>query len=739
MTASQATSPTKLPIHLPIFEHLLRWRFGPPLPLGEKDPPVSILIPAEICFASLPPAADRPSSVLALLVMERSGPPELTTTTYDGIGPPSQPAPETVLERVFGYHGFRPGQREIVEHVVRGGSAFVLMPTGGGKSLCYQLPALLRPGLAVVVSPLISLMKDQVDALHELGVAAARLDSSLNAGDAREVLATIRGGRLDLLYVSPERLMTEALLGLLDSVPLALVAIDEAHCVSQWGHDFRPEYVQLAEVPRRFPGVPLIALTATADDQTREDVRRVLGLTSAPVFSAGFDRPNIRYLVAEKRDPVAQLRRFLDHRSDEPGIVYCSSRKRVEQVAHALSARGVSAAPYHAGLPAERRSAVQEAFTRDDLRVVVATVAFGLGIDKPNVRFVVHYDLPRSIELYYQETGRAGRDGLPADALLLFSLADVMVARALIEGGSRDSDQPRDPEQVRVELHKLNAMVGLAQGVSCRREALLGYFGEPLPPEYGDVASIPAPAAASAGDVGGCGNCDVCLDPPEVYDATEHARMALSCVYRVGQRFGMGHVIDVLRGADTVRMRELSHDGLSTYGIGAAVSRDAWTALLRQLIHRGYLYQDIAQYSVLKLTSAAGPILRGEQSLVLARPRFETLGLGGRESASGGRSSAKKRRGDAGGATSPEGPRFDAQLFERLRALRKRLADERKVPPYVVFSDATLRDMVALRPRDAAGLLEVNGVGEVKLERYGKEFLEVLAAASPGKHSGEGG
>jgi ATP-dependent DNA helicase RecQ len=623
------------------------------------------------------------------------------------------------------------------------------MPTGGGKSLCYQIPAILRPGVGVVVSPLISLMKDQVDALQVLGVAAVRLDSSLEPGEARDVLNRLwamRGGDgrpsgplgaadcrtgargaadgIDLLYVSPERLMTEGMLELLSTVPLALFAIDEAHCVSQWGHDFRPEYVQLAKLRGLFPGVPFLALTATADGQTRDDVRRVLGLAGAPAFIAGFDRPNIRYMVTEKRDPLAQLRRFLDDRQEHAGIVYCLSRKRVEEVAAHLRAHGVQAAAYHAGLPAEERTAVQEAFQRDDQRVVVATVAFGLGIDKSNVRFVVHFDIPRSIESYYQETGRAGRDGLPAEALLLYSLADVMVARALIEGGSargrggsggggpgwardRDVDQPRDPEQVRVELHKLNAMVALAEARTCRRRALLGYLGESL--------------------VADCGNCDVCLDPPDCYDATEDARMALSCVYRVGQRFGVAHVTDVLKGADTVRIRDLGHERLSTYGIGAHLGRDAWTSLLRQLIHRGYLEQDIARYSVLTLTPAAGAVLRGEEQVVLARPRFETFGVSGAKKDRKRGPAAGRAEGRTAAPGAPDAPDAVAtELFERLRALRRCLADEQNVPAYVVFSDATLWDMVTRRPQSEAELLEVSGVGETKRERYGAAFLEVL-------------
>ncbi|MHB1345120.1 MAG: DNA helicase RecQ [Thermoleophilia bacterium] len=614
---------------------------------------------------------------------------------------PSFTDPAATLHRVFGFREFRPGQREIVEHLIAGGDAFVLMPTGGGKSLCYQLPALHRPGTAVVVSPLISLMKDQVDALRAQGVSAAALNSSLDPGEARRVFARLHAGELDLLYVAPERLMMDSFLEVLDSVRVGLFAIDEAHCVSQWGHDFRPEYVQLGELRARFPGVPMAAFTATADEQTREDVRVRLGLCGAPVFTAGFDRPNIRYLVAEKRHPFEQLRSFVAERAGQSGIVYCLSRKRVEEVTAKLRGAGVEAGAYHAGLAAEERVRVQEAFQHDRLDVVVATVAFGLGIDKPDVRFVVHYDIPKSIESYYQETGRAGRDGLPADALLLYGLADVVMARVLVEGGG-------NPEQVRIEIHKLNAMVGVAEALGCRRRALLGYLGEP-----------------PADD---CGNCDVCLDPPETYDATEDARRALSCVYRVGQRFGMAHVIDVLRGADTDRIRSLGHHRLSTYGIGDHLGKDVWTSLFRQLIHRGYLRQDIANYSVLKLTEVARPLLAGEECLELARPRFATTvvgeGSGGGRRARGGRD--RRARGSESGALFDTSVELDPGLFEELRALRRRLADEQGVPAYVIFSDATLEEMAILRPATPDQLLAVNGVGEVKLERYGAAFLEAL-------------
>jgi ATP-dependent DNA helicase RecQ len=585
------------------------------------------------------------------------------------------------LRQVFGLHDFRPHQREIVDHVVGGGDAFVLMPTGGGKSLCYQLPALHLDGVALVVSPLISLMKDQVDALRANGVRAACYNSSLGAAEARDVLDALHRGELDLLYVAPERIMRPGFLHTLDHVPVALIAIDEAHCVSQWGHDFRPEYVALGGLREHFPAAPFIALTATADPQTRADIVAVLGLQDARTFITSFDRPNIRYTVLEKHQPHGQLQRFLANREGEAGIVYALSRKRVEEVAAALAGRGHAAAAYHAGLDAKTRSSVQERFLRDELDIVVATVAFGMGIDKPNVRFVVHYDMPRHLEGYYQETGRAGRDGLASEALLLFGAQDAAMARYQIEQGGNE-------EQRRIEGHKLNAMVGFAESLSCRRRVLLGYLGEDLGTD--------------------CGNCDICLDPPERFDGTEAARKVLSCVYRVGQRFGLKHVVDVLRGADNERIRQFGHDRLSTYGIGEEFSHAEWLSLTRQLIHKGYLVQDIANWSVLKLTPGAAGVLRDGAAVELARPRI--------------RQKAKKKPAIALELGPP-----DQELFEQLRALRKRLADEAGVPPYIVFGDAALVEMSRAKPSSEEELLAVNGVGEVKLQRYGQAFLEVIA------------
>jgi ATP-dependent DNA helicase RecQ len=510
-------------------------------------------------------------------------------------------------------------------------------------------------------------------------------NSNLDAATARSVIARLHAGELDLLYVAPERMMKPGFIQSLHARPLGLIAVDEAHCVSQWGHDFRPEYAALGELREHFPATPFIALTATADPQTREDIVRVLGLQQARWFITGFDRPNIRYTVLEKYQPQSQLLRFLKNREQESGIVYALSRKRVEQVADYLAARGYSAAAYHAGLSAETRRSVQEQFVRDDVSIVVATVAFGMGIDKPNVRFVVHYDLPRHLEGYYQETGRAGRDGLPAEALLLFGLQDLAAARAQLQQSSNE-------QQKRIESHKLNAMAGFAESLTCRRRVLLNYLGESLEQD--------------------CGNCDICLNPPERFDATEAARKVLSCVYRLRQSFGIKHVVDVLRGADTERIRRFGHDRLSTYGIGPEYTHAEWLSIVRQLIHRGYLVQDIATFSVLKLAAGAGSVLRGETRVELARPRVREA-------------PQKKPK-----VTSPELGAEDLRLFEDLRQLRKRLADERGVPPYVIFGDATLLEMCRRRPASDAELLSINGVGQVKLERHGAAFLEAIAAGS---------
>ena len=587
------------------------------------------------------------------------------------------------LKSVFGFHGFRAPQQEVIERVVAGEDVFLVMPTGGGKSLCYQIPALHRDGVAIVVSPLIALMKDQVDALIANGVRVACLNSSLSSAEAGRVYQQLDAGMLDLLYVAPERLMMADFLDKLGSFKISLFAIDEAHCISQWGHDFRPQYTQLGRLRELFPAIPIVAMTATADPETRKDIIHQLGIEQATVYVAGFDRPNITYTVMAKQKPFAQLGTFLNGRRDEAGIVYALSRKRVEQVAERLNAAGFTAAAYHAGLPDEERRRVQDAFRRDDLRIVVATVAFGMGIDKPNVRFVVHYDMPKSVESYYQETGRAGRDGLPSEALMLFGMGDVMTARSLIE----NSD---NPERVRIELQKLNAMVAYAEALTCRRRALLSYFGDQRDHD--------------------CDNCDICNDPPQRFDASELAKKALSCVYRVGERFGARHVIDVLRGAKGQRILDLRHNELSTYGIGAELSAVEWDNIFRQLIHLGYLVQDFTRYGVLGLSTAARPVLKGETQVILGLPRDVA------------KTEEKSRRKSGAG----EGAH--RALFDELRAVRKQIADAASVPPFVVFSDATLVDMAKSRPRDERELLSINGIGELKLRKYGQQFLAAIDA-----------
>jgi len=607
-----------------------------------------------------------------------------------------------VLSRVFGHAAFRSPQDEVVEKVLEGRDVLVVMPTGGGKSLCFQLPALMREGVTVVVSPLISLMKDQVDALKQMGVAAEAYNSSLNEKDSREILAKLHDRQLSLLYVAPERLMNPDFQKRLETVGVSLFAIDEAHCVSSWGHDFRPEYVQLGLLKHRFPDVPTIALTATADAVTRSDIVTQLNLNNPAEFVAGFDRPNIRYTVADKTKAAAQLAAFVRERSDDCGIVYCLSRKRVESVTEDLKKLGFLAAAYHAGLPSNERARVQEAFQNDDIRLVVATVAFGMGIDKPNVRFVIHHDLPKNIEGYYQETGRAGRDGLPSEALLLYGLADVAMARSLIE----NSDNAK---QKQVELRKLQSMVDMAEALTCRRRVLLGYFGQHLATD--------------------CGNCDVCLDPPERYDATEDAKLAMMGVYRTGQRFGIGHVVEVLRGSSGQRVIQFGHDKLEEWGKGAQFSAEEWGSVFRQLIHRGYLFQDIAQFGVVKLTPLTKPVLRAGELVELARPRVR-LKLEKRMRSTSRGSEKKPSRYDVSD--------IDAGLFQALRALRKQLASEQGVPPYVVFSDVTLEEMAARKPKNEEEMLTVGGVGETKMSRYGEQFLRILTGGyTPPFHSDE--
>ncbi len=601
--------------------------------------------------------------------------------------------PLQVLRTVYGYDAFKDRQAEVIDHVMAGGDALLLAPTGGGKSLCYQIPALLRDGPGIVISPLIALMQDQVTALRQLGVRAAFLNSTLSAQEQRAVATDLRGGELDLLYLAPERLVREDTLDLLASAHPSIIAIDEAHCVSQWGHDFRPEYLQLDILADRFPDVPRLACTATADDRTRAEIVANLKLAGGQIFATGFDRPNIRYLVTEKAGGSDQVLRFVrDNHPDQAGIVYCLSRKRVEQVAAKLAASGLTALPYHAGLDKEIRALHQRRFLAEDAVVMVATIAFGMGIDKPDVRFVVHLDMPSGLEAYYQETGRAGRDGLPATALLTYGLQDVVLRRRMLE--SSDADDLH----LRAERRRLESMLGYCELVTCRRQALLNHFGDVMPEP--------------------CGNCDVCLSPPETFDATEAAQKLLSCVARTGQRFGAAYVIDVLLGTDQERILRFGHDRLSTYGIGTELDRQGWRALVRQLMALGILTTDAEGIGSLKLTEAARGVLTGGASLELRKNPMKAPRARRRSK----QAVPEALLGADGQLADPE----SAERFERLREVRRILAKEAGVPPYVVFHDKTLAAMAALRPRDEEALLQISGVGEAKLERWGQAFLEAL-------------
>jgi len=627
---------------------------------------------------------------------------------------PCEPADALqVLRDVFGYGAFRGGQAEIVEHVSAGGDALVLMPTGGGKSLCYQVPAIVRHrgghGVTVVVSPLIALMHDQVGALEEAGVHAAFLNSTLDGEEARRIERELLSGRLVLLYAAPERVLNPRFLAMLDSLHergrLSLFAIDEAHCVSQWGHDFRADYLGLSALHERYPGVPRVALTATADEHTRQDIVERLALASARRFVASFDRPNIRYAIVEKDNARAQLLRFLrDEHEGEAGIVYCQSRRKVEETAAWLAEEGIPALPYHAGLEPEVRRRHQDRFLREDGLVMAATIAFGMGIDKPDVRFVAHLDLPRNIESYYQETGRAGRDGAPADAWMAYGLADVVNQRRMIDEGEADE------EFKRLQRAKLEALLALAEAHDCRRVRLLAYFGEAREP-------------AQAGSAYRCGNCDNCLQPPATWNATEAARKALSCIYRFGQqggaRYGAGHLIDVLRGKLTDKVKQRGHQRLTTFGIGAEVSEAQWRGVLRQLIALGHLRAE-GEYGTLGMTPSARPVLRGEVELLLRVPA---------EPAPRSKAGARGGRGARSAADRPPPLPLDDQglaLFAELKAWRAEVAREHGLPAYVIFHDATLAEMARERPGSLDELAGISGVGAKKLQAYGQEILRVL-------------
>ncbi len=591
-----------------------------------------------------------------------------------------------VLKNVFGYDAFRGHQADIIQHVSEGGDALVLMPTGGGKSLCYQVPALLREGIAIVISPLIALMQDQVSQLQEAGIAAAALNSALSIDERRDIAGRLRRGEIRLLYLAPERLLQEHTLTFLEQLPISLFAIDEAHCVSQWGHDFRPEYLQLSQLAERFPQVPRIALTATADTRTQQEIIQRLHLQGARSFASSFDRPNILYRISAKDNPRRQLLDFLAPHKGEAGIVYCLSRKSVESTAAFLVEKGYSALPYHAGLDNELRALHQRRFINEEGLIMVATIAFGMGIDKPDVRFVAHLDLPKSIEAYYQETGRAGRDGLPSEAWMVYGLQDVIFLKQMLAGSDGEERFKR------LEQHKLDAMLALCEETRCRRQALLDYFDERLEQP--------------------CGHCDNCLQPPRTWDATEPSRMALSAVYRTGQRYGVGHLIDVLLGKDNDRIRSMGHQHLSVFNIGSQLKEAQWRTLFRQLVARNLVDVDVEGFGGLRLNESCRPLLRGEVRLELRED------------------SARTQTTQRSSAASQLVRSHERATWEQLRALRKRLAEAHEVPPYVIFNDNTLLDMLRRQPQSLSDMAEVSGVGQLKLERYGADFLAVFTTST---------
>ena len=589
-----------------------------------------------------------------------------------------------ILQHTYGYQQFRHQQREIITHLIDGGDAMVLMPTGGGKSLCYQIPALAREGMGIVISPLIALMQDQVSALQQLGISAGFWNSTLTETERADIKYQINRNQLDILYIAPEGLMLPYMLNWLAQRRISLIAIDEAHCVSQWGHDFRQDYLLLHQLTEHFPSVPRVALTATANKQTKDDIIQRLNLQQPRQFVQSFDRPNIRYWVETKTDAKKQLIKFLSNYREDSGIVYCLSRKKVESTATWLCSRGLTALPYHAGLSSEQRAEHQARFLREESIIIVATIAFGMGIDKPDVRFVCHLDLPKSMEAYYQETGRAGRDGEAANVWMAYGLQDVVQLSQMIENSQGDEGFKRHEKQ------KLDALLGWCEITQCRRQALLRYFDEDYPEP--------------------CGNCDICLNPPKTWNATTEAQKLLSCIYRTGQRFGVAHVIDVLRGKETDKVKQFNHQALSTYGIGESIPEQRWRSITRQLMVNGFIYANNQHYGAITLTEKARPLLRGELELQL------------REDDSSHKPSLSKKPKFTGQSVSEE----DRKLWDLLRQCRRDLADEHRVPPYVIFHDATLMEMMEYKPTKAHELLSLNGVGETKMERYGDAFVEVI-------------
>ena len=589
-----------------------------------------------------------------------------------------------ILQKTYGYTSFRGQQADVIEHVIAGGNAFVLMPTAAGKSLCYQIPSLCRDGVGIIISPLIALMQDQVDALRQLGIRAAAINSSMTPGHVRETCDKIRSGDIDMVYVAPERLLMEDFLDLLDQSPVALFAIDEAHCLSQWGHDFRPHYAQLSLLATRYPKVPRIALTATADAPTRKDIVNGLSLADGRSFIAGFNRPNIHYSIVIKDNGKQQILRFIkDNHAQDSGIVYCLSRAATEEMAEWLCEQGFKALPYHAGLATEVRAKNQERFLREDKIIMVATIAFGMGIDKPDVRFVAHMTIPKNIEAYYQETGRAGRDGLPANALMVYGMQDAAMQRNFIEASNAPDTQKR------IEHQKLNALLGLCEAASCRRQVVLEYFGDNGEP---------------------CGNCDTCNTPPETFDGTIAAQKALSCVYRTDQRFGVSYLIDVLHGKDDDRIKQFGHNTVSTFGIGAEIPKPEWQSIFRQLVAQNLLAVDSEGHGGLRLTPHGQAFLKEKKSISLRKYTGK----------------AKNRRREAALAALQD-TEADQSLLAALKATRMTLAKAQNVPPYVIFHDKTLYEMAAVKPANFDELARLHGMGEKKMERYGRVFLEAIA------------